>query len=492
LNASKGCKKSSEDLQITTSQAAPEGLNAIEFKDVQYDDYFVNVHLKWNLPINSYGTLNLFEIKRNNTEIYVSKNMSILSYVDSKLDYGKNYTYQLTYFNDAGFCNVTNSHNTIQNFPKLIDKPQCILKTSNEISILFSDPIFPNGEIEVYEIKYKSSMETNWNKVNFLKKELKNSKNTVKITNLMPDNQYEFQVGICNLRGCTFTSLINDETCRTIESLPEGLMAPDCSDVSDINSNKMSILIKWARPFQPNGHVIDYTLYRSVFKKSISFENKLNEKTLTKNILYVGMNLSFIDYMVDPFCTYDYLVEVKTRTGSSLSPVSRITTRSILPMFLTKIGSVESFNNDSAILNLNPPIFLNGNLKNIFLLLNSVNYIKDILVYPPIDSEDIELLTKELTAHDLLNLLKQYKISHLKPKTRYEIKSKFCNEIGCLISDDKLFIQTLDNDKILEFNAVILTPNRVKFSWIFSYGVTESNTSLEYIFLIRFFKSNLI
>ena len=63
--------------------------------------------------------------------------MSILSYVDSKLDYGKNYTYQLTYFNDAGFCNVTNSHNTIQNFPKLIDKPQCILKTSNEISILF-------------------------------------------------------------------------------------------------------------------------------------------------------------------------------------------------------------------------------------------------------------------------------------------------------------------------------------------------------------------
>ena len=102
------------------------------------------------------------------------------------------------------------------------------------------------------------------------------------------------------------------------------------------------------------------------------------------------MNLSFIDYMVDPFCTYDYLVEVKTRTGSSLSPVSRITTRSILPMFLTKIGSVESFNNDSAILNLNPPIFLNGNLKNIFLLLNSVNYVKDILVYPPMDSENIE------------------------------------------------------------------------------------------------------
>ena len=57
-----------------------------------------------------------------------------------KLDYGKNYTYQLFYFNDVGSVNITNWHYSIQNFPKLIDKPQCTTKTSKEMSLSFSDP----------------------------------------------------------------------------------------------------------------------------------------------------------------------------------------------------------------------------------------------------------------------------------------------------------------------------------------------------------------
>ena len=140
LNASLGCKKSNTDLMIITKQAPPEGLSPIEFVDYQFDDYFVNVQLKWKLPRYSYGYLNLIEIKRNGIEIFISKNLSILTFTDMKLDYGKNYTYQLFYFNDVGSVNITNWHYSIQNFPKLIDKPQCTAKTSKEMSLSFSDP----------------------------------------------------------------------------------------------------------------------------------------------------------------------------------------------------------------------------------------------------------------------------------------------------------------------------------------------------------------
>lgn len=140
LNASLGCTRSSSDLMIITKQAPPEGLSSIEFVDYQFDDYFVNVKLKWKPPRYSYGYLNLIELKRDGIEIFISKNLSISTFTDMKLDYGKNYTYQLFYFNDVGSVNVTTWHCTIQNFPKLVDKPQCATKTSKEISLSFSDP----------------------------------------------------------------------------------------------------------------------------------------------------------------------------------------------------------------------------------------------------------------------------------------------------------------------------------------------------------------
>ena len=49
----------------------------------------------------------------------------------------------------------------------------------------------------------------NWNKISIKKTEFRYRKNTVTIKNLVPDTQYEFQLGACNLRGCTYSTHIN-------------------------------------------------------------------------------------------------------------------------------------------------------------------------------------------------------------------------------------------------------------------------------------------
>ncbi len=49
----------------------------------------------------------------------------------------------------------------------------------------------------------------NWNKISIKNSELKHKKNSVIIKNLFPDTQYEFQLGACNLRGCTYSAYIN-------------------------------------------------------------------------------------------------------------------------------------------------------------------------------------------------------------------------------------------------------------------------------------------
>ncbi len=255
--------------------------------------------------------------------------------------------------------------------------------------------------------------------------------------------------------------------------------APECIEIIDTNPNKISVLVKWSKPSKSNGVIVDFTLFRNTLKKSISFEKKFNDKnSQSKVILYVGKNYTFIDYNVEAFCTYEYLVEVKTKVGSTISPVSRVTTRSTIPMFLNKVGVAERITNDSFTLKLNAPIYLNGQLTQVFLILVLSDFEKEILIYPRISS-NISSLKLDLTASELLNILNSLQINNLKPNTSYEIKSKFCNSAGCLISSESIFIQTLNNDKILNFTAVILTPSKVKFSWKFSFGVTNSNASIE-------------
>ena len=94
------------------------------------------------------------------------------------------------------------------------------------------------------------------------------------------------------------------------------------------------------------------------------------------------------------------------------------------------------------------------------------------------NSEDFLL---PITGDKLISLLENTKIINLKTSTKYSVRSIFCNQAGCLTSTDSLTFTTLDDDKILKFETVIICPTRVDFSWKFEFGTEKLNDIVKYI-----------
>lgn len=158
-----GCLVSNESLSFQTKQSNPENLTAIEFTDEPIDEYFLNLRLKWELPAKPNGVLDLVEVKRDDTIIYLSKNLEIVEFVDVRVNYGTYHRYRLTFYNEAGPGGVTSTHYTMENFPKVIEKPVCANIGEARILLEWKAPVFPNGIILSTQVKFKTMEEAVWN-----------------------------------------------------------------------------------------------------------------------------------------------------------------------------------------------------------------------------------------------------------------------------------------------------------------------------------------
>lgn len=241
----------------------------------------------------------------------------------------------------------------------------------------------------------------------------------------------------------------------------------------------MAFLIKWSPPLKPNGVIKSYRLYRKRLTYEIAYDNNYNIKEQEFNktlIVYEGVHTYYTDFNLRASSTYQYVVEVVTNTGSTLSESLHAKTITTPPTFLIKIGRLKRVSVNTATIELKPPLNLNGNLEKIVLDLISSNMINKVIIYNRLNSIPIDGIT-------LLSILENVKIDKLKPNSAYEIRSIFCNVAGCLTSDDSLRFTTLDNDHIELFNVEIISPVRVDFYWNFSFGHKhEFNEIPRYLF----------
>ena len=216
-----GCLTSDDTLLFQTNQSTPGSLKNLEFKDSIFNEFFLSSEIKWCLPLHPNGILRLVKLKRDeNMEIFSSTNISILSYIDKGLKYGQNYTYELLYYNDIGSTSVKNWHMTEENLPFSISNIRCESRTSTEIEILVAEPLFPNGILKKFEIKFKKSSDQLWTTLNnFGIGANKSSTYSLKISQLTPYTQYEFQAIFCNGRGCIRSNITNDKNCATSEGV---------------------------------------------------------------------------------------------------------------------------------------------------------------------------------------------------------------------------------------------------------------------------------
>lgn len=159
-----GCSTSDSLLIFQTNQSSPERLGKVEFIDMPVDDYFMDLRLEWSLPEKPNGVLNLVELRRDHTIIYLSKNLSNRVFTDLKLNYGTNYAYELTFFNDGGPGSVISWHYTVESLPKVVDRPICALKTERHFFLEWKSAVFENGHILRTEVKFrKTNKEPIWN-----------------------------------------------------------------------------------------------------------------------------------------------------------------------------------------------------------------------------------------------------------------------------------------------------------------------------------------
>jgi hypothetical protein len=510
----RGCKQSLDSLEFMTNQTTPEALDSVRCIDMPYNEYQVNVNLTWTLPRKPNGVLRFVKLKRDGIEIFATnylKNRVSYFYLDTQLSYGHNYSYELTFFNDASFLSAQNWHATMENVPQLMPDPKCGTKRLTEMTVVWSDPLYSNGMITKYEVKYKNALDSVWHATS-LGREI-NKENVIKVNNatfrsfklenLIPFEVYEFQgkykahlrfflylylqsnsynskVRACNRIGCSQSAVISDRNCTNLVNLPTGLIQPVCSEILNVDSNRIDLYVTWYPPQNIEVPILGYMVSRSTIQISIAFDKNFNpldeqRSLLTTSEIHKSMNLSVVDSNLRAFSTYDYFVEVMNVFGSRLTPINRIRTRPLLPANLTKTGIVLSVTNQSAVLNLRPPLNLNGDLINVSILMKRPEeiYFKTIKLYSVVETNK-----RIRKGSQLLKFLANVNLTELETFQNYQVKSMFCNQIGCLSSMDVIEFQTYDNDKLVFFNVTELKSTSFELVWSFKLGNPDSNKTI--------------
>ena len=412
------------------------------------------------------------------------------AYFDTQLEYGKNYSYELSYFNDASFVSSTKWHVTMENMPQLMLEPKCGSKRLTELVLVWSDPLYANGMITKYIVKHKHVLSGVWQSISLgtdnrdresIVHVPSETLRSLKIENIIPFGIYEFQVTACNRVGCVDSSIINDRNCSSLNHLPEGLINPDVSEMLNVDPGRIDIYISWRPPLNSVIPVLSYIVSRTIIQLSIAFNpnyQSIDEKyLLSTSEIHKSLNFSFIDSNLRGYSTYDYFVEVVNSFGSRLTPIKRIRTRPLMPAGLSKLGNLISVSNESAKLDLRPPFFMNGELQNVTVLLKRPKdiYSKEIRVFS-LQSNRKNAIINGL---QLLQFLRIVTLDNLEPNQNYEVKTRFCNQIGCLRSVDFLEFQTLDNDRLIYFNATKLKSNSFELIWGFKFGNRYSDRKIK-------------
>jgi hypothetical protein len=202
----RACRQSTEPLDFVTNQTTPEGLDPVRCSDTPYNEYQVSVNVTWSMPKRPNGVLRFVKLKRDSVEVfstnYLRNRLGLYFYFDTQLRYGHNYSYELTFFNDASFVTASAWHMTMENVPQLMPEPRCGTKRLTEMAVVWTDPLYSNGLITKYEVKFKNALEAAW-RATSLGREASSADNVFRISNgtmrsfkfenLVPFETYEFK-----------------------------------------------------------------------------------------------------------------------------------------------------------------------------------------------------------------------------------------------------------------------------------------------------------
>ncbi|KAI6647642.1 usherin [Oopsacas minuta] len=296
-----GCGTSDSTI-ASTLEASPEGITTPTLSSRTSTTLTIRIYPIFN-P-NGFVTYTLFARGVFNATI----DQEVVMVVHSGVESGDVVVMDLLPFNSyTVYLDVNNTvggirseeiiFETLGTVPEGFSAPTLINSTSNTLTVTWSQPSFPNGDIHTY-LLYGESNEILSGPVSIV-----STDNLVgSLTNLRPFTVYTVFVTAVNQYGNTTGDVA---LLTTLESVPEDLPAPTISDVQS-----RSVQLSWVPPSTPNGQLIQY----------IIIQNGVEISTVSSGTLESTIPL------LTPFTQYSFAIEACTAVGCFRSDDVIVTT----------------------------------------------------------------------------------------------------------------------------------------------------------------------
>ena len=173
-------------------------------------------------------------------------------------------------------------------------------RTARSLLVEWLTPTTPNGNIQRYAVYRNGSLLRNFSSVGRFND-----------TGLLPATSYSYTIIVCTSAGCSSSA---PESARTLESVPEAVLAP--SALTALSAT--SVRVTWTSPAQPNGAIVGYDIL-------------VNGSTLasTNNLVF-----SAVIGSLQPFTTYVVFVSACTAIGCTNGSDASVTTLEAVPIGL--------------------------------------------------------------------------------------------------------------------------------------------------------------
>ncbi|XP_067901794.1 usherin [Heterodontus francisci] len=437
-----------------TLEAAPQGMAA---PSTQATSAF-SVLLHWTLPSFPNGVISQYRVvyqeKRNDPTINTTTVTAITMPGTSSqahvfgLKPFTIYNFHVLAINKAGqVSSPWTSARTLEASPGGLSN-FTVEKRENgrELFLKWSEPTNPNGIIKTYNIYSDGNLEYSGLFRQFLFRRLE------------PYTVYTLVLEACTKAGCTH---LPPQEIRTDEAPPTSQPPPAIQSV-----NATQIELRWIKPLNANGKIIQYDVFRKNSGQTASYRDKrkllLDEEVVFREYETGKDEYVFIDSTLIPWTRYEYKVRSWNSVGHADSPWAVVKTSQGAPtgLLAPEIQHVPD-NPHKLVISWSPPEKING-------VLQSYRLQRNELTFP----FSFDALTFNYTDEGLLAY------------TVYSYAVIACTMGGCSTSKFTK-IQTLETAPAFVSPPILQTisATQINASWIAS--VTQTGKICEYRLLVN-------
>ncbi len=299
-----GCV-SSDQVNAQTLETDPEGLDVPQLRNLSS----TSVAIEWTPPALPNGEISSYILRRGNDSFpnisrIIFQGLSF-SFNDLNLAADTLYFYTIEAVNGGGSTRSAPSQfRTVPDLAEGIRPPVLEVRGARDIGVTWSPPESANGVISAYRLYIDNTEVFSGLLLQY------------NATNLTPFTVYVFFVEVCNQAGCASSI---SATAQTQDAPAEGVTPPTLTVLGPTSIN-----VSWTTPTAPNGIITSYQIRRRTMLVDITVQH-----FGPANIL------SFTNFGLLPFTSYEYLVGVTNGAGLVLSEWVSAQTTEDLPVGLT-------------------------------------------------------------------------------------------------------------------------------------------------------------